>query len=86
MSTGPVAPELGAIVPHPPTFRLSELAPDVFPALITVFCDACGVEVTEDVIVHADDAPETRFGYLRAHLRRKGWRCDGRGDFCAACH
>lgn len=78
----PIAPELGAIVPHPPTFRVSELPDDMFPSLITVFCDRCGAECSEDVIVRESDRQHTRFGYLRAHLRRQGWQCDERGDFC----
>lgn len=79
------APTLGAIVTHPPTFRVSELPPDTFPALIVVFCDHCGTERGEDVIVHEDDVPATRFNYLRVYLRQQGWNCDTRGDFCPAC-
>jgi hypothetical protein len=82
----PIAPELGAVVPHPPTFRVSDLPAALFPSLIVVYCDRCGVEREEDVIVHMSDGQATRFGYLRAHLsRREGWRCDDSGDLCPDC-
>jgi hypothetical protein len=81
----PVAPELGAVVPHPPTFRVSELPSGVFPTLIGVFCDRCGDAQEEDVIVHKSDDQPRRFEYMRAHLRRQGWRCDARGDLCPTC-
>ncbi|GAB2859020.1 hypothetical protein GCM10022221_68200 [Actinocorallia aurea] len=56
------------------------------PALITVFCDRCGIKETADYLVHEEDSPQTRYGYARKHLRkRKGWTCDHRGDFCPAC-
>jgi hypothetical protein len=29
---------IGSVVPHPPTFRVSELPADAFPTLIVVFC------------------------------------------------
>lgn len=80
-----VAPAVGAIVPHPPTFRVSELPDDVFPSLITVFCDGCGDEESEDVLVRESDESHTRFGYLRAHLRRRGWQCNVQGDLCPDC-
>jgi hypothetical protein len=82
----PIAPEIGSIVPHPPTFLVSQLPDDVFPTLITVFCDQCGRECTEDVIVHEADSSPRRCGYLRAHLRRQGWQCDEGGDNCPECH
>ena len=81
----PIAPAVGAIVPHPPTFRVSELPDDVFPSLITVFCDRCGHEESEDVLVRESDESHIRFGYLRAHLRRKGWQGNVQGDLCPAC-
>lgn len=78
-------PAVGAIVEHPPTFRVSELPSDTFPTMIVVFCDRCGVEHGEDVIVREADPPPVRFGYLRAHLRGLGWACDDRGDLCPEC-
>jgi hypothetical protein len=80
-----IAPAIGSVVPHPPTFRVSELPADAFPTLIVVFCDRCGVEHREDVIVREDDASHTRFGYLRAYLRRRGWQCNVQGDLCPEC-
>jgi len=66
--------------------RRRELPPDAYPSQITVFCDACGQEVTGDYVVHEHMSRGERLGVARDHLRRaEGWTCDETGDYCPAC-
>lgn len=60
-------------------------APQLYPAFITIFCDRCGTEHSGDYLVSETDAPATRHGYARTHLRAQGWRCDENGDLCPGC-
>jgi hypothetical protein len=59
--------------------------PDLYPALIGVFCDRCGTRVERDYLVSDDDGPKARFEFARADLRREGWTCDATGDVCPNC-
>ena len=77
--TEPLTPERISAILRDPDSR-------VYPSLIVVFCDRCGVEDRHDYLVHEDDSSSTRLGYARAHLvKNEGWTCDGRGDFCPPC-
>lgn len=47
---------------------------ETYPTLLVVYCDDCGLQEFGDFLVHVDDDPETRFGYIRRHLAdNKGW-------------
>lgn len=55
-----------------------------YPAPIGMFCDndGCEIDIVRDYLVRASDDWPTRVAYARSELRREGWVCDGRGDFC----
>lgn len=67
--------------------RLADLDDDdsLMPTQITMFCDNCGLEHTNDYLVTPDADRVDRYEIAKAHLRTLGWRCGKVRDFCPEC-
>ncbi|MFD7516058.1 hypothetical protein ACFV85_14825 [Streptomyces niveus] len=73
----PLTPEIVSAILRDPESRL-------YPSRITVFCDDCGTDVTNECMVSEEQTSAERLEVARVHMRAKGWQCDQAGDFCPA--
>jgi hypothetical protein len=75
----------GTVPPEIVSAALRDPHSPLYPSQIGVYCDECGTTTEADYLVSTEQTKAERLDVARQHLRRQGWICDERGDYCPMC-